>query len=321
MSPDAKQRSVVVLGAGVIGLSIAHVLSADPANSITFVARDMPGSEPLSQGWSSPWAGANWSPIGARIGYILPFLQLPSRVYYDNKESFSDSPWWKDIVRDFRILSDDELPPGVKAGYGFTTISTKPARYLRWMKNELEQRGVVFVHAAFGGNNSIVINASGLGARSLFGTIIVKAPEVKEFIFDNSSTGTSDESTYIIPRPDGTCILGGTFQQDNYDTTVNHGTARRIFERCATLQPGLLPSRGATIISHNVGLRPSRRGGPRVELESVQLPLENELVPHNGEDTTPKRKLKVIHAYGLGPAGYQDSWGVADEVAKIFSQI
>lgn len=35
-------KSVVVLGAGVIGLTIAYVLSEDPANRITIVARDLP---------------------------------------------------------------------------------------------------------------------------------------------------------------------------------------------------------------------------------------------------------------------------------------
>lgn len=49
------QRSIVVLGGGVIGLTVAHVLSDDPANKITIVARDMPENLE-SQGFSSPWA-------------------------------------------------------------------------------------------------------------------------------------------------------------------------------------------------------------------------------------------------------------------------
>ena len=54
--PETKKgRCIVVLGAGVIGLSIAHVLSDDPANRITVVARDMP-EHIDSQGWASPWA-------------------------------------------------------------------------------------------------------------------------------------------------------------------------------------------------------------------------------------------------------------------------
>jgi len=211
------------------------------------------------------------------------------------------------------------------------------------MKGELVDRGVKFVQklvgsieeaASFGGDESIVINATGLGAKSLLGvqdsavqpirgqTIIVNAPHVKECKSDSGAYDKEPgETTYIIPRPDGTVILGGTFQPDNWELAVNHRTAQRIFERCIALTPELRPSQGTTIISHNVGLRPARKGGPRVEIETVQLPLANELVPYNGDAPRVKRELTVIHAYGLGPAGYQNSWGVAQEVAFLLSQV
>ena len=45
----------MVLGAGVIGLTAAYVLSENPSYKIKVVARDMP--EDLdSQGFASPWA-------------------------------------------------------------------------------------------------------------------------------------------------------------------------------------------------------------------------------------------------------------------------
>ncbi|TFY82000.1 hypothetical protein EWM64_g2012 [Hericium alpestre] len=54
---------VVILGAGVIGLTVAHLLSRDAEwYKVTILARDMP--EDLdSQAFASPWAGANWSPM------------------------------------------------------------------------------------------------------------------------------------------------------------------------------------------------------------------------------------------------------------------
>ncbi|THH31936.1 hypothetical protein EUX98_g2244 [Antrodiella citrinella] len=60
-----KRRHVVIVGAGVIGLTIAHVLSTryPDALKITIVARDMP-DDFTSQAFASPWAGANWSPFG-----------------------------------------------------------------------------------------------------------------------------------------------------------------------------------------------------------------------------------------------------------------
>lgn len=54
------------MGAGVIGLTIAHILTSesDPTNNygITIIARDMP-EDMDSQGWASPWAGANWGHV------------------------------------------------------------------------------------------------------------------------------------------------------------------------------------------------------------------------------------------------------------------
>jgi glycine/D-amino acid oxidase-like deaminating enzyme len=49
---------IVIVGAGVIGLSIAHVLSTHyPSYRITIVARDFPDEAGLlSQAWASPWA-------------------------------------------------------------------------------------------------------------------------------------------------------------------------------------------------------------------------------------------------------------------------
>lgn len=146
-----------------------------------------------------------------------------------------------------------------------------------------------------------------LGAKSLLGvadtavypirgqTLFNNAPGVKQFV----SASHSGTYTYVIPRPDGTVTCGGTFQEDNADLSVNYDTARGIYERCSAFVPDLKLENGAKIISHNVGLRPARRGGPRVESETVQLPLQDALIPDYGL-SRPHRELKVVHAYGLG---------------------
>ena len=72
----------------------------------------------------------------------------------------------------FRILQSDELPPGATLGLAFTTVSIKPTRYLPWLKKELVDRDITFIvksvgsveeAASYGGDDSILINASGLG--------------------------------------------------------------------------------------------------------------------------------------------------------------
>lgn len=52
------QTNVVVLGAGVIGLTVAHVLTEDPGFKVTIVARDLP-EDLTSTGFASPWAVRN----------------------------------------------------------------------------------------------------------------------------------------------------------------------------------------------------------------------------------------------------------------------
>lgn len=46
--------------AGVSGLTTAYLLSQDPANKITVLAKHMPGDYDIE--YASPWAGANYMP-------------------------------------------------------------------------------------------------------------------------------------------------------------------------------------------------------------------------------------------------------------------
>lgn len=53
---------------------------------------------------------------------------------------------------------------------------------------------------------------------------------------------------------------------------VDANLAHRIATSCVALAPELTGGRGVEgldVVRHNVGLRPSRHGGPRLELESL----------------------------------------------------
>ena len=61
MPPHASQTHVVILGAGVTGLTAAHVLTEGEGSNtfdVTIVARDMP-EDLSSQAFASPWAVCN----------------------------------------------------------------------------------------------------------------------------------------------------------------------------------------------------------------------------------------------------------------------
>lgn len=82
-------------------------------------------------------------------------------------------------------------------------------------------------------------------------------------------------------------------------------------QRAVRICPGLVPEgsgiEALRVIRHQVGYRPCRNGGARVELEEIQ--------------DTDLGLLKVVHNYGVGGFGYQLSVGVANEVVGIVKSV
>jgi len=349
---------VVILGAGVIGLTVAHVLTEDAGFKVTIVARDMP-EDLTSQAFASPWAAADWSPLTTddrliswekhtfdKFWSMIPtglVRKLPSRIYFGAEDVEKASQWkhWQGVVRDFRVLPKDHpLPPKARCGVQFDTYSVNPGAYLPWLKSQLEGRGVSFVRrrvisldeaGELAGEGGAVINATSLGARSLLGVedmkvypvrgqvVLVYAPNVDECVAFLPEDTT--EVTYLIPRAStpGMVLLGGTFQPNNWDTSLSIPTARDILARAKELVPALTEPT-TRIQAHNVGLRPAREGGPRVEAQFVDLPSKDALVPKLSETSGKIKSTLVVHAYGFGPAGYQQSWGAAEEAVRLLKE-
>lgn len=80
----------------------------------------------------------------------------------------------------------------------------------------------------------------------------------------------------MIPRGDGTVVCGGTRIVDDWDPKPRPETTKRILERCIALVPQLVDPKKTTgltkprvedidVVGVNVGLRPARRGGVRLE--------------------------------------------------------
>ena len=79
-----------------------------------------------------------------------------------------------------------------------------------------------------------------------------------------------DAYTYIIPRSDGTVILGTTKEEESTNTKPNKALAKDIMERAVKYCPDLTNGKGIKrldVVDHIVGIRPGREGGPRVENE------------------------------------------------------
>ncbi|CAD6567617.1 MAG: hypothetical protein TREMPRED_003751 [Tremellales sp. Tagirdzhanova-0007] len=307
----------VVLGAGVLGLSIATELQTQGLR-VAIIARDLPEDKES--------AGT-------------PF------VYTWNKEEGYADQWYQPLVFDYQRLEASSIPKGYKFGIGFTSYTLNPPAYIAHLAKSLRDRGVPIVRHRLSsldeaysllGPVELVVNATGLGSRSLLGvedlkvfpargqTVLVRAPNVRTCysIKDPHRLQADGQQTYIIPRPgpEGHVILGGTFIRDEYSTLPDPATAERILRDTYELCPALSEGRGwegIEVVSHNVGLRPAREGGMRLELEVRTVGAGNSgLLPERG--TVGKgRKVAVVHAYGIGPAGFQASLGVAEEAVGL----
>ncbi|KAK4046353.1 hypothetical protein OIV83_006134 [Microbotryomycetes sp. JL201] len=307
--------------------------------------RDSDGPKWASRGKSSSWGRDRDDGPGrqfrssredsdrgpARLSELIPWglaMKLPARRFANTEDGLLGH-WYKDVLPRYAILPASECPKGA-VGVEFETLSVNAPKYIVWLHDELVKLGATFhrktlnsVDEAFnlckdGGNDvSVVINATGLGAKSLGGvkdrlvtpirgqTVLIKT-DVKLCTMDGSDP---ERPAYIIPRPGGEAVCGGTYG-GNWDLSVDYDLSKSILEKCFCLDPRISCTNdvsGIQVIRHNVGLRPSREGAPRVEAERVCLPSAAGLNPFssksNGSDR--KRLVTVVHAYGVGPAGYQ----------------
>ncbi|KAJ7211966.1 hypothetical protein C8J57DRAFT_1256513 [Mycena rebaudengoi] len=159
-------------------------------------------------------------------------------------------------------------------------------------------------------NASALVNCPGLGALSLGDvndtamfpargeTVLLRAPWITSGLQYAWKNG---DMTYIIPRGSGVVVLGGTFQADDWHTSPRPEMVKLMKEHgiavCRELLPPSKRADGGTddldVIEECVGLRPTRRGGVRVETSWL-----------DGE-----KKIPVVHNYGHGGGGYESSWG------------
>lgn len=113
---------------------------------------------------------------------------------------------------------------------------------------------------------------------------------------------------FIIPRFfSGGTIVGGTKQPRDWSLEPDAKTRDTLLAAAQKLEPiaratSSSKSENISVIADVVGRRPTREGGMRIELEQRL---------DSGRETT------VLHTYGAGGRGYEISWGVASEVAKM----
>lgn len=222
--------------------------------------------------------------------------------------------WFSHLVHDFQILDLEEerregrpVPKNAVFGFSFATVTFDPGvrEVLKGGRNEGEDD--VFA----------VINCGGLSARhflpsleaeKLFPikgqTVVVKGQAIDAYTYVSIPGVSDDEMLYVIPRSGDTTLLGGCKQVGNWDEKVDEGLNERIMSRVKgeRLAEELLTGEdgGFEVMRQQVGFRPGRKGGPRVEVEREKI-----------------GGVWVVHSYGHGSGGFQASIGCAERVVEL----
>jgi D-amino-acid oxidase len=214
------------------------------------------------------------------------------------RQRVTAEPWWAPAAGGVELR--DAAGPHVQE-MRFLAPMAEMDTYLAWLRSSvhIETRTLSSLDEA---RAAVVVNATGLAAGVLCADPDVQPARGHIVLVDNPGLDESirDEDnpagiTYVHPRSRDV-VLGGTFEPGRADTGPDPAEAAAIVERCVALVPRLA---GCRIRGERIGLRPLRRGGPRVTAE-----------PAAGGG-------RLVHAYGHGGAGMTLAWGCADEVAGL----
>ncbi|WP_139980825.1 FAD-dependent oxidoreductase [Nocardioides litoris] len=273
---------VIVVGAGVVGLTCA-VRLLEAGHRVDVVARDLPLE--------------TTSAVAAAL--VFPYRAGPpeavARWTARSEEVFTDLAGRPDEHGDHGV----RVLPGTDAQRGEVTAPVVDMpRYLRWLVARVEDLGGTITRLNLArlpdppgdGEDDLVVNCSGLGARLLGDdrsvtpvagqVVLVEQVGLERWALDGRGP------TYVVPRREE-IVVGGTADDGEWSRTPSPEVARDLLARATELVPGLA---GARVLRHKVGLRPGR---PEVRLH---------------------RAGRVVHCYGHGGAGVTLSWGCADDV-------
>jgi D-amino-acid oxidase len=309
---------IAVVGGGVSGLTCAVRLLEHGAR-VTLVTKDPHGHT------TSAAAGAVWFPYRVRpnertgpwgaIGYRrfeqlaeerdAPVTMVELTALYG--ELLREEPWWLASVpgNATRAATPEELPDGYADGRVVRVPCVEAPAYLDWLARrfdalggDLDRRQLVSLAQP---DADAVVNCCGVGARRLAGdddlrpvrgqVAYVRPHHQPRFMVDEHGPNAL---AYVLPRPDVT-VLGGTAEEDDWETRPRPETTREILEKTRWLDPRLAD---AEYVGAGVGLRPARS---EVRLEAETL-----------DDGRP-----LVHDYGHGGSGFTLSWGCAEEVARL----
>ncbi|KAA8904997.1 D-amino-acid oxidase [Sphaerosporella brunnea] len=349
------KRNVVVVGAGVVGLTTALTLLRRGTYDVTVVSKHMPGDYNIE--YTSPWAGANWWPVSSagtreqvwdektfhelwRLAKDVPAAGVEVRnslIYRRKKDENTpiiewsgnlllDDPWFKNLVPDFRKLRKDEIPKTFESGTSFKSVCINTAVYLPYLVSQCLELGATIKRATV----KHICEAAGLHASGIKADVVVNCTG----LMARSLGGVMDEKVIaargqiVVVRNEAPAMINVSGTEDGLEETTY------IMMR---------PAGGGTVIGgsyqkHNYESQADPNMTQRIMRRAIEICPEL-VKPGQGVEgldiirtyagLRPLRiggvrlekenieGVEVVHNYGAGGFGYQASYGMAEDAACL----
>src|SRR3954447_10292075 len=268
---------VIVVGAGVIGLSCALRL-LEAGHRVDVLARELPLETTSAtaaaiwfpyRAWPQDrvlgWSRASYDGFAA-IAAAHPESGVTLREGTQVVAAREERPWWGDVVPDLRGTVD--VPSGYDGGWAFTAPVIEMPVYLDWLAGRVLAEGGSITRLNLhglprtgDGGPDAVVDCAGIGARFLASdptvhpvrgqVVLVEQIGLERWWLDGVSAGSP---TYVVPRSRD-IVVGGTDVEGEWSRPPSPEVAAAIVRRALRLVPELA---GAEVLGYKVGLRPGR---------------------------------------------------------------
>ncbi|KAH8681189.1 FAD dependent oxidoreductase [Xylariales sp. PMI_506] len=350
--------TIVVVGAGVSGLTSAYLLSKNSTNTITVVAKHMPGDYDVE--YASPFAGANMMPMSVsetsrwerqtwphlkRLAEEVPEAGVHkqnTRVFRREEDIvkirdggfafdglFKENPWFQTLFDDFRELDKGELPAGMASGCEFGSVCINTALYLPWLVGQCRAKGVVFKRGVL----NHISEATSMSHQGRKADIIINATGLMAArlggVMDPKMAPVRGQVVVVRNEAPYMATVSGVSGPDGdvyYAMTRAAGGGTILggtyIKGNWESQPD--PNTAMRIMQRACTVMPELTGGKGVEgLDIVRHAVG--LRPYR-EDGVRLEKEKidgvwVIHNYGHAGWGYQGSYGCSERVLELVEEI
>ena len=309
------EGNIAIIGGGISGLSTAYTL-VEKGYKVKVIARAFTPettSDKAAAFWFPyhiqsdqrcvRWCKTSYDKYTALMADTATGISM-QRLLKVTKESGDKADMlWRSFMPEgaYEALAEKELKKGFATGFAVHVPLVEMHVFLPWLMEHLHRKGVEFMEhevtdlAASSGKYKWVINCTGLGARELCqdnsiypvrGQIAITVPHqgLPIFLYE-------EQPFYIVPRRDAT-IIGGTYEENVWETTPEPDTIQRLYRQAVELYPQL----GEVGVTGSwAGLRPYR---PEIRVEK-------------------EMGTNIIHNYGHGGSGFTLAWGCAEDILSM----